>query len=96
MIEIAAQRANQVTDRLAVGVRGALVRVSGEHRLERRRRRDSWRAQIQLLHPRRFLHPHVSEPEAVGEDGSELLDLTRRQPFPFQAPAPEIAPCRWP
>ena len=92
---IPAKRTDQIAKRPAVRVGGPLVPVRAEGRLKRRRRHQPRRAQVQLLHSRRFLHAHAIDPEALGEDGPELLDLARRQPFALQAPAPELAPRGW-
>jgi hypothetical protein len=62
-------------------VGGPVVRVRAECQLKRRRRRQPRRGQVQFLHSGRFLHAHPIDPETLGEDGPELLDLARRQPF---------------
>ena len=92
---VPAQGPHQIAERPAVGVDGPVVRVRAEDRLEPRRRHQPRRTQVQLLYSRWRLHAHAIDPQAFGEDGPELPDLTLRQPFAFQAPAPELAPRGW-
>src|SRR5215469_4571236 len=68
---LTAEGAHQIAKRLAVCVRGPLVRVRAERRLKRRRWRQPGCGQAQLLHSRRFLQAQASEPETSGEDGPE-------------------------
>jgi hypothetical protein len=89
---VAAEGADQIAERPAVGVGGPLVRVRAECRLQRRRRRQPWRAQVQFFDPGRILRPYAVGAEAFGEGCPQLLQFVRCQPFALQAPAPELAP----
>jgi hypothetical protein len=89
---IAAEGPHQVAERPAVRVGRPVVGIGAENRLERRRRHQPRRGQVQLGHPGRFLHAHAIGPQPPGEHHPELLDLARRQPLVLQAPAPELAP----
>ena len=92
---IPAEGTHQIAERPAVRVGGPVVRIGAEGRLKRRWRHQPRRGQVQLLHFRRFLHAQTIDPQTLGEDRPELLDLVRRQPLALQAPAPELTPRGW-
>ncbi len=66
VVEVAAHRADQIADRLAVRVRGALVRIVREPVCERRRRAQAGRRQVEFADGRRVVDAEPVAAEALG------------------------------
>ena len=89
--ELAAQRAHDVPERLAVGVSGAVVGRVGNERGERRGRLQARRREPELLEPRRCRDLGHRDVEPRGEEPRDRLLLLGRRSLALPAPTPEPA-----
>src|SRR5436309_1902548 len=87
--EVPAQRANDVAERLAVRVRGAIEWLARAEPRERRRWPHARGRQPQLLEPRRLGDRQLRQLEAGGEDLRDRPTLLWTGALALTTPAPE-------